>query len=74
VDIQEFVLRQFGEASDKEQADHFNALGAHLLEACKFDEATEESQLCYLTKYLDKHGIRMIKKLAEFIEFREEKG
>ena len=70
--ILDTVQRAFGEADDKEQALFLNQLGYSLLEACKFDHNKMESQLCYVSSKLDKHGKELVQQLAEFLKLREE--
>ena len=66
------IQRAFGEADDGEQAQFINQLGYSLLEACKFDHSKVEGQLCYVSSKLDKHGQKLVRTLAEFLELRDE--
>ena len=70
--ILSMIQRAFGEADDTEQAEFLNQLGYSLLEACRFDHNKVESQLCYVSSKLDKHGKELIKQLAAFIELRNQ--
>ena len=69
--IQE-IGRALGCSGDEEQAAVLNAMGKEIQYVCRRQQDAE-MQICYIAKYLDRHGVQFIKQLHEFIllgEFR----
>ncbi len=64
------VGKAFAHATDSEQAEMLNSMGAELKVCCK-DKELSGSQCCYMSDGLNKHGKDFVKSLATFIESRE---
>lgn len=63
------VGRAFAFSDDHAQAAMLNAFGAELHVICKGNTGT---QICALTRGLDKNGKQLIEEIAKFLQLRDE--
>lgn len=70
--LSEALLRSFGEARDKEQAELLDTLGEGLWYCCNRDAGKFETQCCYIEKHLSSLGRKLVMELAEFCKLTED--
>ena len=66
----EEIGRALAYDSNEAQAAVINSLGNELNILCKQNAA--DMQICYITDSLDRHGREFVRRLAEFVNLREE--
>lgn len=59
------MARALAQACDEEQGEFFNEFGAYLKACCN---GKQDTQLCYIIRYLDYNGVAILKEMAGFAD------